>query len=273
MKKENKTSQKRTFVPEKQGITAQNLTKQFENYGDLICTKYSTNFRDEQFEVFTSFGLDTDGVVSGDSVALQGDSSLSFTVKAKSYVRLKITLKSTVPKQGYEFYSDFDIPSFEVLLEGGDSFSAGTRKVGMGWEYDNLSIIKRDGYVTAEDGGSIDIPTERMTSLTGLDFLSSMNKIKTFNSINIKWLESWSCEDTPPEEIPNDDDDDEDSDFIPNDDDEDSDFIPNDDDDESESGTEPLSDDTVWAILGFIILLILSYYLFKGGGEDTVQES
>jgi hypothetical protein len=80
----------------KQGITAQNLTKQYENYGDLICTRYSNNFQDEEFQSFNSFNLSTDGVVLGTTVQMQGDSSLSFTVKDKSYVRLKITLKSTV---------------------------------------------------------------------------------------------------------------------------------------------------------------------------------
>ena len=244
------------------GIRAQNLTKQFENYGDLICKKYSTNFNDEQLNVFSSFGLSTDGVVLGDTVQLQGDSSLSFTVKDKSYVKLEITLKSAVPKQGFEFYNDFDITPFEILLEGGDSFSAGTRKVGMGWEYKDLSVIKRDGYVTAEDGGTIDIPTERFNEQNGLEFLATLNKIKVFNTINVKWLESWECEDRPI--------------IIPDDPiDDDSDFIPDTDIEETETEPEsvPLSDDTLWAILGFIILIILTYYLFSGGDSDSVQES
>lgn len=247
----------------KQGITAQNLTKQFENYGDLICEKYSTNFNDEQFNVFTSFGLSTDGVVLGDTVQLQGDSSLSFTVKDKSYVRLEITLKSGGQKQGFEFYNDFEITPFEILLEAGDSFSAGTRKVGMGWEYKDLSVIKRDGYVTAEDGGTIDIPTERFNEQNGLEFLATLNKIKVFNTINVKWLESWECVDKPII-IPDEPIEDDDSDFIPD--------IDNESEPETETESEPLSDDTLWAILGLLIVVILSYYLFKGGGEDAVQE-
>mgnify|MGYP003134754381 CR=1 FL=1 len=258
-------SQKLSKSEKPRGITAQNLTKQFENYGDLICTRHSNNFRDEQFEVFDSFYLDTDGQVFGDSVQLQGDSSLSFTVKDKSYVRLKITLKSTVPKSPYQNFKDFSIPPFEVLLEGGDSFSAGTRKIGMGWDYKDLSIVKRDGYVTAEDGGSIDIPTERMNAANGLDFLSTLNQMKLFNTINIKWLESWTCEEKPPETIP---DDDEDSDFVP---------VVEEPETETETETEtesePLSDDTLWAILGIIILIGLCYYLFGGGGNDSVQEN
>ena len=250
----------------KQGITAQNLTKQYERYGNLICTKHSTDFSDEEFQPFDSFSLSTDGVVLGTTVQMQGDSSLSFTVKDKSYVRLKITLKSTIPIPKYQnFIKPFTIPSFEVLLEGGDSFSAGTRKVGFGWDYKDLSIIKRNGYVTAEDGGSIDIPTERITTFTGLNFLRDLNKYFQFNTIDITWLESWSCVDKPPEVIPDEDDDD-DSDFVP-------DVEPETETEtETETVIEPLSDDTIWAILGFIILIILSYYLFSGGDSDTVCE-
>jgi len=258
------------FPSLRQGITAQNLTKQYERYGNLICTKHSTDFSDEEFQPFDSFSLSTDGVVLGKTVQMQGDSSLSFTVKDKSYVRLKITLKSTIPIPQYQnFIKPFKIPSFEVLLEAGDSFSAGTRKVGFGWDYKNLSIIKRDGYVTAEDGGSIDIPTERMNANNGLNFLRDLNKYFQFNTIDITWLESWTCVDKPEEVIPDVDEDE--------DEDEDSDFVPVVDAPENETETkpesEPLSDDTIWAILGFIILIILSYYLFTGGDSDSVCEN
>ena len=240
MMEENKTSQKRTYVPEKQGITAQNLTKKYQDYSALKCTKYSTNFRDERFEVFTSFGLDTDGQVFGDSVALQGDSSLSFTIQDKSYVKIKITVKSKVLKnQNFAGVSGFDfVQSFDVCLEQGDSFAAGTRKVGMGWEYANLSIIKNG--------------SEQMTSANSLNFLSEANSLYQFNTFEIKWLESYRCEDIP----------------IIIEEDEDSDFVPQTDETESETESFELSEDTAWMILGVIVIIILIYYFLNTGGDE-----
>ena len=69
--------------------------------------------------------------------------------------------------------------------------------------------------------------------------------------------------DKPPEVIPDEDEDD-DSDFVPN--------VEPETETETETVIEPLSDDTIWAILGFIILIILSYYLFSGGDSDSVCE-
>tara|TARA_R100001163_G_C5059918_1_gene196665 strand:+ start:1129 stop:1875 length:747 start_codon:yes stop_codon:yes gene_type:complete len=245
----NKSSQNRDYVPEPQGITVRNLDVKYQDYSALRCTKYSTNFRDEQFEVFTSFGLDTDGQVFGDSVALQGDSSLSFTIQDKSYVKLKLTLKSKVLKNpNFAGATGFDyVQSLTICLEQGDSFSAGTRKIGMGWEYANLSIIKNG--------------SEQMTSANGLRFLSEVNSLYQFNTFEIKWLESYRCEDIP---IIIEDDDD--SDFVPQNDD----FV---EETETKPESEPISDDTLWAILGIIVLIGLCYYLFGGGGNDSVQEN
>lgn len=249
MMEKNDTSQNRTFVPPRVGITAQNLDKQYGDYTQLKCSESSTNWRDEDFNVFSSFGLDTDGIVFGNNVSLEGDSSLSFTMADKSYVRLNVSLKSTVLKNALngsgilDGFNNFEYSqTFEVLLESGDSFSAGTRKVGMGWEYSNLSIIKNG--------------SEQMNQMNGLNHLTECNNLFTFNTIKITWLKSWKCEDRPVEII-----DDDDSDFIPQT--EEIEEVES----ESESESEPISDNTLWAILGVIILLIVGAFMANTTGE------
>ena len=249
---ENKdTSQNRTFVPPRVGITAQNLSKQYGDYTKLKCSESSTNWRDEKFDVFSSFGLDTDGQVFGNNVSLEGDSSLSFTMNDKSYVRLNVSLKSTVLKNALngsgilDGFNNFDYSeTFEVLLESGDSFSAGTRKIGMGWEYSNLSIIKNG--------------SEQMNQMNGLNHLTEMNNLFTFNTIKITWVKSWKCEERPVEII----DENEDSDFIPQTDE--TEVVES----ESENESEPISDNTLWAILGITILLIAGAFIANTKGEE-----
>jgi hypothetical protein len=239
------SSDDKGFKPPPQGITAQNLTTKYVDYSNLTCTRYSNNFQDEEFQAFDSFNLSTDGVVLGTTVQMQGDSSLSFSVKDKSYVKLRIALKSTVIIPKYQnFIQPFSIPSFDVVLEGGDSFSAGTRKVGFGWDYKDLSIIKRNG--------------EQLTSSNALNFLRELNKFFQFNTIDITWLESWSCVTNPDEIIP---DEDEESDFVPV-------VVEPETETETETEIEPISDDTLWLILGGLILLIVSSFLLSKGVEE-----
>jgi hypothetical protein len=248
------SSDDKGFKPPPQGITAQNLTTKYVDYSNLTCTRYSNNFQDEEFQAFDSFNLSTDGVVLGTTVQMQGDSSLSFSVKDKSYVKLRITLKSTVIIPKYQnFIQPFSIPSFDVVLEGGDSFSAGTRKVGFGWDYKDLSIIKRNG--------------EQLTSSNALNFLRELNKFFQFNTIDITWLESWSC-------VMNLDDGvgaivDDDELVVPP--------PPSPSPSPSPSPPpspppslppEPISDETLWLILGGLILLIVGSFLLSKGSEE-----
>jgi len=91
-----------------------------------------------------------------------------------------------------------------------------------------------------------------MTSANSLNFLSEANSLYQFNTFEIKWLESYRCEDIP----------------IIIEEDEDSDFVPQTDETESETESFELSEDTAWMILGVIVIIILIYYFLNTGGDE-----
>lgn len=205
-------------------------------------------------DVFSAFSLSTDGAVNGNSLLLTGDSSLSFIVKDKSYVKLKLTLKSRVLRNGESGYPYND--SFEVTLESGDSLSAGTEsgsgEIGSS-NYDNFSVIKNG--------------SEKVSG-TQLDFL---NNTYVFNQIEITWIKAVRCflpnpkPDIGLEQTPELDTDS--SGYIEQPDDgfTEVDIYPN--IEEIESSVGELSEETLWAILGAAVLFITATFLLKSGDE------
>tara|TARA_R110000823_G_scaffold245771_2_gene369892 strand:+ start:1050 stop:1823 length:774 start_codon:yes stop_codon:yes gene_type:complete len=244
------------FNPPAQGITAQNLTRQYQEYGTYNCRDESTDWQDAASSlVFSRFLLDTDGGVTGNSLSLEGDSSLVFTVKAKCTVRITITSKSSIMKNQAGFQlSDTISPPVEVLLEGGDSINIGTRLVSGGflpgmYEFKDFSIIKNG--------------TEKINASNGLVFLKEANQIYAYNSFDIIFNKAWFCEDRPPEEEP----------ILPPPVVEEpvveEPVVEEELESESESENFELNPDTQWAILGGLVLLLLVGFLFKNPvGEE-----
>tara|TARA_R110002051_G_scaffold325439_1_gene427824 strand:+ start:816 stop:1601 length:786 start_codon:yes stop_codon:yes gene_type:complete len=236
------------FDPPDMGVVDSDLKSLSDSYGSR-CVPKSTNWNDAPTsEVFSTFSLSTDGVVNGNSLSLKGDSSLSFSIKDKSYVQLTITLKSRILRNGWAGFP-YD-ESFVLSLESGDSFSAGTiAGLDIGTStYNNLSIIKNG---------------IEQISLSEID---GLNTTYHYNQIEITWNKSVWCipaADPPP--------------FI--DDDPNDDLLPpigtdlsggfDDDDDDDEDDVEGISDNTLWMILGIIVIFLGINFLMN---DDTSSE-